>query len=76
MKKTYIKTDIELINPDAIYISLKEVGKLFSPPVSYTTLWKWQKKGILKLVPRVYGNKKFYNFEEVIQELERHKKNQ
>ena len=73
MKKTYIKTNIELINKNAVYINLNEVGKLFSPPISYTTLWKWQKEGVIKLIPRVFGNKKFYHIDEVIQELERHK---
>ncbi|WP_024773008.1 helix-turn-helix transcriptional regulator [Aquimarina macrocephali] len=72
--KTYIRTEIELINPDAEFLSLKEVGKLFSPPISYTTLWKWQKQGKLQLSPYVLGNKKFYKASEVLQELEKHKK--
>ncbi|GGX19264.1 hypothetical protein [Aquimarina muelleri] len=72
--KTYIKTEVELINPDADYYSLDEIRKLFNPPISYVTLWRWQKKGVLKLTPYVYGNKKFYHIEEVLQELKRHKK--
>lgn len=74
MKKTYINTEIELINPDATYISLNEIRKLFNPPLSYTTLWKWQKKGFLKLTPRVISNKRYYHMDEVIQEIERHKR--
>lgn len=72
--KAYIKTETELTNPEADYYSLGEIRKLFNPPVSYVTLWRWQKKGILKLTPYIYGNKKFYKTEEVLQELARHKK--
>ncbi len=71
--KTLIKTEIELINPDGDYYSLNEIRKLFNPPISYVTIWRWQKKGILKLTPYVYGNKKFYHIDEVNQELKRHK---
>lgn len=73
MKKTFIKTDTELINPDAEYYSLKEISKLFNPPISYTTLWKWREKGILKLVPYVYGNKMYFHIDEVNEELKRHR---
>lgn len=62
-----------LINPEAEYLSLKEIGKLFSPPISNVSLWKWQKQGKLRLTPYVLGNKKFYKRSEVLAEIERHK---
>lgn len=71
--KTFIKTETELINPDAEYYSLSEIRKLFNPPISYVTIWRWQKNGILKLTPYVYGNKKYYHIDEVNQELKKHK---
>ncbi len=62
----------KIINPDAEYLSLSEIGKLFSPPISYVSLWKWQKTGVLNLTPMTLGNKKFYKKVEVIKELENH----
>lgn len=62
-----------LINPEAEYLSLKEISKLFSPPISPVSLWKWQKQGKLQLTPYVFGNKKFYKRSEVIAEIELHK---
>jgi hypothetical protein len=62
-----------LINPEAEYISLKEIGKLFSPPISQVSLWKWQKNGEFKLTPYLFGNKKFYKLTDVLEEIERHK---
>ncbi|WP_027393522.1 helix-turn-helix domain-containing protein [Aquimarina latercula] len=71
--KTYIKTETELINPDAEYYSLNEIRKLFNPPVSYTTIWRWRENGILKLTPYTYGNKMYFHIDEVNEELKRHK---
>ena len=65
--------DKGLINPEAEYLSIKEIGKLFSPPISHVSLWKWQKDGKLQLTPYLFGNKKFYKRSEVLQEIERHK---
>ena len=65
--------DKGLINPEAEYLSIKEVGKLFSPPISHVSLWKWQKDEKLQLIPYLFGNKKFYKRSEVLQEIERHK---
>jgi len=65
--------DQRLINPDAEFLNLSEVGKLFSPPISRVSLWKWQKEGKLKLTPYLLGSKKFYKRQEVIVEVERHK---
>ncbi len=62
-----------LINPEAEYISSKEIGKLFSPPISTVSLWRWQKQGKLNLSPYIFGNKKFYKRTEVLDEIERHK---
>jgi hypothetical protein len=67
--------DKGLINPEAEYLSIKEIGKLFSPPISHVSLWKWQKDGKLQLTPYLFGNKKFYKRSEVLQEIERHKIN-
>ncbi len=39
----------ELINPEAIFISIEEVGKLFSPPVSRQKLSELKKSGALPL---------------------------
>jgi hypothetical protein len=64
-----------LINPSAEFLSIKEVGKLFSPPISHVSLWKWQKEGKLNLNPYLFGNKKFYKREEVLEEIEHHKMN-
>ena len=63
-----------LINPEAEFLSIKEIGKLFSPPISSVSLIKWQKEGSLKLTPYLFGNKKFYKRKEIIAEIERHKK--
>lgn len=65
--------DIGLINPEAEYLSLKEIGKLFSPPISSVSLWRWVTTGKLNLTPVILGNKKFYKRIEVIEEIERHK---
>ncbi len=65
-----MKNPYELINPSAEFLSIKEIGKLFSPPISYQSLWKWQKQGILKLTPYQLGNKKFYKRTEVMEVLE------
>lgn len=65
--------DKGLINPEAEYLSIKEIGKLFSPPISHVSLWKWQRDGKLQLTPYLFGNKKFYKRSEVLQEIERHK---
>lgn len=65
--------DQGLINPEAEFLSLKEIGKLFSPPVSHVSLWKWQKNGTIQLNPYLIGGRKFYKKEEVLQEIERHK---
>lgn len=62
-----------LLNPEAKYLSIQEIGQLFSPPVSHVSLSKWQRQGKLRLNPIVLGNKKFYNREEVITEIERNK---
>ncbi len=65
--------DKKLINPDAEFINLSEIGKLFSPPISRVSLWKWQKQGKLKLTPYLLGNKKFFKRSEVLAEIEQHK---
>ena len=65
--------DKRLINPDAEFLSLSEIGKLFSPPISRESLWKWQKQGTLKLTPYLFGNKKFFKRSEVLAAIERHK---
>lgn len=64
-----------LINPEAEFLSIKEIGKLFSPPVSHVSLWKWQKTGKIQLTAYVLGNRKFYKKDEVLKEIERHKEN-
>jgi len=61
----------KLINPDAEYISMKEIGNLFSPPISYVSLWKWQKDGKIKLTRFKLGSKYYYKKTEVIAEIER-----
>lgn len=61
----------KLINPDAEYISMKEIGNLFSPPISYVSLWKWQKEGKIKLTRFKLGSKFYYKKSEVIEEIER-----
>ncbi len=71
--KAYIKTENELTNPEGDYYSLNEIRKLFNPPISYVTLWRWRENGILRLTPYVYGKKKFYHIDEVNKELKRHK---
>ncbi|AUP81221.1 hypothetical protein [Flavivirga eckloniae] len=65
-----------LINPEAEYLSIKEIGKLFSPPISHVSLWKWQKQGKLRFTPYLFGNKKFYKKSEVLQVIEQQKINQ
>jgi len=61
----------KLINPDAEYISMKEIGNLFSPPISYVSLWKWQKEGKITFTRYKLSSKYFYKKSEVIKEIER-----
>lgn len=61
----------KLVNPDAEYISMKEIGNLFSPPISYVSLWRWQKEGKIQLTRYKVGSKFFYKRSEVIAELEK-----
>lgn len=64
------KSPYGLVNPSAEFISLKEIGQLFSPPISTVSLNKWLKQGKLVLTPYVLGNKKFYKRSEVFAEFE------
>ncbi len=55
------------------FLSITEVGKLFNPPISRISLWKWKKKGILRLNEIRIGSKVYYKKDEVIKEIERMK---
>ena len=57
------------LNPDAEYLSLFELSKLFSPPISKVSLWKCPKQGKLRLNPCLFGNKKIYRRSEVWNKL-------
>lgn len=65
-----------LLNPDAEFLNIDEVGKLFSPPISRVSFWKWEKEGKLQLPSYQLGNKKYYKRSEVIREIERFKTKQ
>ena len=62
-----------LVNPGAEFLSLKEIGMLFSPPISTTSLYKWMRNDTLRLTPFEFGNKKFYRRTDVMTEIARHK---
>ena len=56
-----MKNPNELINPGALFLSISEVGKLFSPPISRQKLGRLQKSGKLPLVPiRIEGSIFYY----------------
>ena len=60
-------------NCSAHFISITEVAKLFNPPISRTSLWKWKKNGTLRLNEIRIGSRVFYKKDEVIKEIERMK---
>ncbi len=56
-----MKNPNELINPGAMFLSISEVGKLFSPPISRQKLSRLQKSGKLPLVTiRIEGRIFYY----------------
>lgn len=52
-----MKNPNKMINPEALFLSISEVGKLFSPPMSRQKLARLIKSGKLPLVPiRIVGS--------------------
>ncbi|WP_438710723.1 hypothetical protein ACSTS3_18580 [Aquimarina muelleri] len=51
----------ELINPNAVFLSISEVGKLFSPPISRQKLARLKKSGILPLKPVKIDKRVYYH---------------
>ena len=62
-------------NNVACFISIMDVAKLFNPPLSRTSLWKWRKNGTLKLTQYKIGSRVYYKKEEVLKEIEKMKIN-
>ncbi len=57
-----MKNPNELINPGALFLSISEVGKLFSPPISRQKVTRLKESGKLPLLPiklegRIYYDK-------------------
>ena len=57
-------------NP-AQFISLERVGKLFDPPVSRVTLYKWIDSEILNITAYKIGGRIFYNKIQVLNEIKK-----
>lgn len=56
-----MKNPNELINPGALFLSISEVGKLFSPPISRQKIARLKKSGKLPLQPiKLEGNIFYY----------------
>ena len=55
----------------AQFISLAQVGKLFDPPVSRVTLYKWMDAGVLNIQPLKMGGRVYYKKHQVILEIQK-----
>lgn len=56
-----MKNPNELINPTALFLSIREVGKLFSPPISRQKIEELIKSEKLPLIPIKIGQRIYYN---------------
>ena len=61
----------KLVNSEAEFISASEIGKIFSPPISKVSIWRWQKDGRLQLTQYRFGSRVFYSKVEVIDAIKK-----
>ena len=61
-----MKNPNDLINPGGMFITIKEIGKLFSPPISRQKIGKLRDSGELPIVPIPVGGMKYYEKKAVI----------
>jgi len=61
-----MKNPNELINPGALFLSISEVGKLFSPPISRQKVARLKKSGKLPLIPIKLEGSTYYDKEHTI----------
>ena len=64
-----METPSEKNDNSAQFISLERVGKLFDPPVSKVTLYKWMGAGTLNITAYKIGGRVFYNKIQVLNEI-------
>ncbi|WP_103866725.1 hypothetical protein [Aquimarina sp. I32.4] len=60
----------ELASPHAVFLSIREIGKLFSPPISRQKLAQLKKSGILPLKPVKIDKRTYYHKEKSIALIE------
>ncbi|MHA7056784.1 helix-turn-helix transcriptional regulator [Aquimarina sp. M1] len=61
-----MKNPNELISPHAVFLSISEVGKLFSPPISRQKIARLIASGELPLIPLKIGKRFCYHKEHTI----------
>ncbi len=66
-----METPSEKNEDSAQFISLERVGKLFDPPVSRVTLYKWMDAGILKITAYKIGGRVYYKKDQAILEIQK-----
>ncbi|KZS39733.1 hypothetical protein AWE51_08765 [Aquimarina aggregata] len=55
-----MKNPNELISPNALFLSINEVGKLFSPPISRQKIARLKKSGKLPLITIKIDERMYY----------------
>ncbi|GAA3522289.1 hypothetical protein GCM10022393_41030 [Aquimarina addita] len=66
-----MKNPNELISPNALYLDIKEVGKLFSPPISRQKLGRLKRSGELPLIPCKIGKRTYYHKKQTVKLIEK-----
>jgi len=66
-------------NPESQYISVAGICRLFNPPISRVTFWKWRQCRTFNVPQYRMGGVKgkiFYKLSEVLQEIEKNRQPQ
>lgn len=66
-----METPSEKNDDSAQFISLERVGKLFDPPVSRTTLYKWIDAGVFNIQAYKMGGRVYYQKDKAILEIQK-----
>jgi len=67
------------INPESPYIDIAGICRLFTPPISRVTFWKWRRCRTFNPPQYRIGGVKgkiFYKLSEVLQEIEKNRQSQ